>query len=64
MEPVIDVPDEQLTEDERRFLLDLEFVQCLGNPKYLNCSSSAHVIYSISSVLIGVSTIYLIFFFF
>jgi hypothetical protein len=30
--------DDSLTDDERKFLLDLEFVQCLGNPKYLNCA--------------------------
>lgn len=23
--------------DEKRFLLELEFIQCLSNPHYLNC---------------------------
>lgn len=27
-----------LTEDQKRFLLDLEFVQALANPGYLRCT--------------------------
>lgn len=29
-----------LTPDEKRFLLDLEFVQSLANPSYLQCTSA------------------------
>lgn len=26
------------TDDRQRFLLELEFVQCLSNPGYINCA--------------------------
>ena len=29
--------DENRTDEDRRFLLELEFVQCLANPGYLHC---------------------------
>jgi hypothetical protein len=30
--------ESSLTEDQKRFLLDLEFVQALANPGYLRCT--------------------------
>lgn len=30
--------EKALTPEEKRFLLDLEFVQCLANPSYLQCT--------------------------
>lgn len=41
-----------LSESERRFILDLEFVQCLSNVGYLKCkkSISKFIITKISSL--------------
>lgn len=35
-------PEETGVSDERRFKLELEFVQCLANPAYLNCAFAKH----------------------
>ena len=35
-------PQEVGCSDERRFLLELEFVQCLSSPQYLNCMWNFH----------------------
>lgn len=35
----IEKEESELSNDERRFLLDLEFIQCLANPTYLRCTS-------------------------
>lgn len=34
----VEEAEKALTPDEKRFLLDLEFLQCLANPSYLQCS--------------------------
>ena len=34
-----DAGDSPIDEDQRRFLVELEFVQCLANPSYLQCKS-------------------------
>jgi hypothetical protein len=37
---VEEVPlDQELSEDTKKFILDLEFVQCLANPEYLKCNN-------------------------
>ena len=33
-----DEAEKALTPDEKRFLLDLEFIQSLANPNYLQCA--------------------------
>jgi len=38
----IEEEEKALTPDEKRFLLDLEFIQCLANPSYLQCTNSFH----------------------
>ena len=42
---VDEVPlDQELSEDTKKFILDLEFVQCLANPEYLKCIFAARKI--------------------
>jgi hypothetical protein len=44
----IEQEENALTAEEKRFLLDLEFIQSLANPSYLQCTSC---LYSIDSVV-------------
>ena len=37
MSEIKNQPIEDPEEARRRFILELEFVQCLANPEYLNC---------------------------
>lgn len=39
LEEIMQAEEASLSEDQKRFLLDLEFVQALANPGYLRCTS-------------------------
>ena len=41
--PLVPPTIETQSPEKTRFLVELEFIQCLSNPKYLHCAPSVHL---------------------